>query len=136
MKVVFCLDDENGMLSNKRRQSKDREVIKNFVALAGENKILINEFSRKLFEEQGFYPEVREDFLLNAGSQDFCFVENCGIGQNISNVDEIIIYKWNRKYPKDFVMDINLSEAGFNLYETVEFKGFSHEKITREAYKR
>ena len=49
-------------------------------------------------------------------------------------IDEIILYKWNRVYPTDFYFDINLST--WNLTQVTEFKGNSHERITKEVYKK
>lgn len=51
-----------------------------------------------------------------------------------TQVDSVILYKWNRVYPADqyFAMDL----SGWKLVETVEFPGSSHEKITEERYER
>jgi hypothetical protein len=133
MKVIVCLDDNGGMLFNNRRQSRDKEVLKDvFNNLEGE-KLHISPFSEKLFAD---YPEnvkVSEKFLAEAGESDVCFVEN-ELLKNISGINEIIVYKWNRVYPSDFKCDVDFSN--YTLTETFDFKGFSHEKITKETYKR
>ena len=33
MKLIVCLDDKNGMMFNKRRQSRDRVLIENVLEL-------------------------------------------------------------------------------------------------------
>lgn len=136
MKIIVCLDDNNGMLFNNRRQSKDREIIKDLEQIIGNNKLLINSFSESLFRETPVDITVKEDFLTTAGEADFCFVENCPVAEHISNISTIIIYKWNRRYPGDFKFDINPEQAGFTVKDINWFKGFSHEKITREIYER
>ena len=52
------------------------------------------------------------------------------------DIEKIILYRWNRKYPADFRFDINLEDSEWKLAETREFTGSSHEKITEEVYVR
>ena len=47
---------------------------------------------------------------------------------------KLIVFKWNRVYPKDFEFEIDLSK--WKLEESSEFKGSSHDKITMEVYVR
>lgn len=129
MNVALCIDDDMGMLFNSRRQSRDSELIKDFVATAGENKIFINPYSEILFEE--YNVTVDENMLHTADVNDFCFVEKESILPCSSKINTLIIYKWNRKYPSDFTFEM---PSGFTLKETAEFKGSSHEKITKEIY--
>lgn len=133
MKVIICLDDNGGMLFNNRRQSCDKEVLKDiFNNLEGE-KLYISPFSQKLFAEYGENIVVDEDFLTKASESDVCFVENEPL-KNASGINEITVYKWNRVYPSDFKCDVDFSN--YTLTERVDFKGFSHEKITKEIYNR
>ena len=62
----------------------------------------------------------------------YCFAENFTV--NEEDVEEIIVYKWNRLYPADTYFNIDLT--GWRLAETLDFEGSSHEKITREIYVR
>mgnify|MGYP003527575684 CR=1 FL=1 len=128
MKLIVCLDDKNGMMFNKRRQSRDRVLIENVLELCKGEKLYTNEYSSKLFPENSV--EVF-DSIENVGNE-YCFAENFTV--NEENIEEIIVYKWNRLYPADTYFNIDL--AGWNLTETVDFEGSSHEKITREIYVR
>ena len=128
MKLIVCLDDKNGMMFNKRRQSRDRVLIENVLELCKGEKLYTNEYSSKLFPENSV--EVF-DSIKNVGNE-YCFAENFTV--NEENIEEIIVYKWNRLYPADTYFNIDL--AGWNLTETVDFEGSSHEKITREIYVR
>ena len=49
-------------------------------------------------------------------------------------IEKLMIFKWNRVYPKDFEFDIDLSE--WKLSQSSEFKGSSHDNITMEVYVR
>ena len=128
MKLIVCLDDKNGMMFNKRRQSRDRVLIENVLELCKGEKLYTNEYSSKLFPENSV--EVF-DSIENVGNE-YCFAENFTV--NEENIEEIIVYKWNRLYPADTYFNIDL--AGWNLTETVDFEGSSHEKIRREIYVR
>ncbi len=129
MKIAVCVDDNMGMLFNSRRQSRDRELIKDFVETAKNNSIYIKPFSKVLFEE---YKVIIDDNMLNNTQEnDFCFLENESILPYIDKVNELIIYRWNRNYPYDFCFEM---PENFSLKESTEFKGSSHEKITKEIY--
>lgn len=129
MKVAVCIDDNNGMMFNMRRQSRDRELIKEFVTYANGSKIFIKPFSKILFEE--YEVEIDENMMSVAEKNDFCFVEDENVISYKDKIDELVIYKWNRKYPADFIFEM---PDGFSLKETEDFEGSSHEKITKEVY--
>ncbi|MBO5065262.1 MAG: hypothetical protein J6D06_04010 [Clostridia bacterium] len=129
MKIIVCLDDNSGMLFNNRRQSRDRVVCEDIVKNLEGEKLYISPFSQILFENFRDDVCVSEDFLLNGN---ICFVENQAVSQ--CDADEVIVYKWNRVYPSDFYCDIDFSK--YFLTEQTELEGFSHEKITKEVYKR
>ena len=129
MKIALCVCDNMGMLFNSRRQSRDRELIKDFIETAKNNRIFIGKFSEILFSE--YEVIIDDNMMVNAEENDFCFVENINITPYADKINEIVIYKWNRIYPADFYFEM---PAGFALKETAEFKGSSHEKITKEVY--
>lgn len=128
MKLIVCLDDNNGMMFNKRRQSRDKIQIENVLELCKGEKLYANEYSAKLFPENSV--EIFED--IEVVSDGYCFAENILVDEEF--VEEIIVYKWNRLYPADTYFNIDLEN--WNLTEAVDFEGSSHEKITREIYVR
>ena len=130
MKVVVCIDDNGGMLFNRRRQSRDQALLEDVMKRT--DKLWIHSFSEKLFAEYKEKMIIADDFLTKAGYGETCFVENQHLESYTEKIEEFILYKWNRKYPADFCLDINLN--GWNLKEESEFAGTSHEKITREIY--
>ncbi len=132
MKIIICLDDNGGMLFNNRRQSRDKEVLQDIINNLNGNKLYISPFSEKLFGDYTDCVIVDEEFLADCCENKICFVENENL-KNVSYINEITVYKWNRAYPADFKCDID-----FSLYEPIEatdFKGFSHEKITKQTYR-
>ncbi len=134
MTVFVCVDDRGGMLFNKRRQSRDSKVIEDVARTVGEGLLYISDFSEILFAESDASVISVPDPLDSAGEGGFVFVENVHLGSHLDKIDRLIIYKWNRKYPCDFELDVTPTAAGFKKKSTREFKGTSHDKITREDY--
>lgn len=134
MIVIFCLDDENGMMFNHRRQSRDQAVLKDITLLSRSSRLYMNEYTFKLFKDLAL-PNVvaASDFLQQAKEGDYCFVEDVNVLSFQEKIEKFIIYKWNRRYPADLYFDTVL-EHGWEMTETKEFTGTSHEKITKEIY--
>lgn len=125
MKLIVCLDDNNGMMFNKRRQSRDKVLIENILESCKGDKLYTNEYSAKLFPEN--LVEISEN-----PENGYCFAENFFVNED--DVEEIVVYKWNRLYPADTYFNIDLNN--WTLTETTDFEGSSHEQITREIYVR
>lgn len=128
MKLIVCLDDNKGMMFNNRRQSRDRVLIENVLELCKGEKLYTNEYSSKIFPETSVEICEKPEDIKNG----YFFAEN--VLPNEERICEIIVYKWNRVYPADVHFNIDLDN--WNLTETVDFEGSSHEKITREIYVR
>ena len=135
MTIIVCLDNNNGMLFNHRRQSRDGNIIKDIETTVGSSVVFANSYSESLFAETSINLKVDENFLHNAGCADFCFVENISTQAYKAQIAKLIIYKWNRDYPSDFRFDIDYGND-FKLESSVDFIGTSHEKITKEVYVR
>ncbi|MFA9397618.1 MAG: ribonuclease Z [Clostridiaceae bacterium] len=134
MIVILCIDDKYGMMFNHRRQSKDRFLLEDITDYTRENKLYMNDYSYKMFSEFKI-PKLIVDnkFLDKAGSGEYCFVEDSSLLLYEQHIEKLIIYRWNRRYPADLYLDI-LLEKTWRLIDTKEFKGYSHEKITKEIY--
>ena len=132
MTIALCIDDKNGMMFNKRRQSRDRLLIKDLIASLDGRKLLVNSFSAPLFSEYPDSIEIMENPLDHAGGNDVCFVENIDPSSYADKADRIILYRWNRHYPSD--MKLTLDLGAYRLLSSRDFAGSSHEKITREDY--
>lgn len=133
MNIIVCVDKKNGMLFNSRRQSQDRELIKKVIEICSGARLLMNEYSGEMFSE---YSDVivSDDFLSQAISGDFCFIEDEEIPTD--NIDCVYVFSWNRDYPADKYFTFNLTANGFKKEKKEEFPGYSHKKITLTHYRR
>ncbi len=133
MKLIVCLDERRGMAFNHRRQSRDRVLTEDLVKTVGDAKLFVTPYSVSLFAEQPLTPIVSEDPMREAADRDFCFLELSSPASSEA-ISELILYHWNRHYPSDtpFLLDM----SAFSLVSSTEFVGFSHEKITKEVWKK
>ena len=133
MKVIVCLDNAGGMAFNRRRQSRDRNVISDIMDSLNGEKIYIGRYSGILFEK---YENVvvRPDFLSACEENGTAFVEDRSLAEYISKIDTVVTYLWNRDYPSDRKIDLALEEPEWELVETKEFAGSSHAIITKNTY--
>ena len=133
LNIIICLDDKNGMLFNKRRQSCDKEIRKRIYTLVNNSKLWMNEYSKKQFTEAFNNIIVDNDFLSKACENDFCFIENVDFSDKNNDINKIFVFRWNRVYPSDVKFDAQLLKH-FKLINSTDFKGNSHDKITMEEY--
>ena len=66
------------------------------------------------------------------GGKGFYFVEAVHNDLEIKWAEELILYRWDKKYPSDSKLGLN--KRKWQLKDMLEFKGYSHEKIIREVY--
>ena len=129
MNLIFCLDDKNGILFNRRRQSRDSVLLSDALRLAG-GKLWITPFSQKLFEGASLPHEVTADptfleenaWLFYEGGDPAPLFPLCG---------EIVVYRWNETYPSDVRVSLDGLRGG---EADAEMEGSSHKKITRHRY--
>lgn len=132
MKIIVCLDDRNGMLFNRRRQSSDQVVCQKIIELAKDSQLWMNIYSGKLFSSENM--NIAEDFLAQAQPGDYCFVENTDVFPYREQVEEVYAFRWNRVYPADTHFPAVF--LGGEKVTVAEFPGKSHPKITLEVYSR
>ena len=133
MILSVCIDDKGGMAFNHRRQSRDRAQQEDLLQLCGGG-LWIAPYSAPLFDWAAEQVRVSEDFLKQAGAGEYCFAEDRPLASVVGQMEALVLYRWNRRYPSDLKFDLDLS--AFQLTETIEFPGNSHETITREIYQR
>lgn len=131
MNLIFCIDKKNGMLFNKRRQSQDKVVRERILVLSAETKLWMSQYSAKQFTEGGNFI-VDDDYMTKAGPDDYCFVEDKDF--SLDECEKIVLYHWNRQYPADKHLEVDLKANGYELVAQTDFAGNSHEKITEEIY--
>ena len=133
MIVIVCVDDNLGMMFNNRRQSRDIEVVKKIVELTKGSRLWMNKYSYELFEKSDRSNiNVDSGFLSETANGEYCFVEDTDLKPYEKWVEKIIVFRWNTIYPLERAFDINLEK--WQLKESLDFAGKSHEKITMEVY--
>lgn len=135
MEIVVCLDENNGMMFNHRRQSRDRVVIDDILAQTQGRPLWMNDYSAPLFEGAGNV-HVSPHFLSEAPENAVCFVEDQVVAPIVKRIVRVVVYRWHRVYPADQYFDLALTDAQWRCVERVDFSGHSHDIITREVYER
>ncbi len=123
MKYILCIDDSMGIKFNKRRVSKDIEIIKDILTFTSLN-LIIDDDSIDLFQ----YYDINID-SFNNNENSYHFTE-----KDIEDCSELILYLFNKKYPSDTKLTIDLNN--YKLDSTYDFTGNSHDIITRKVYKK
>ena len=126
MKYIVCVDDNLGVSLFNKRQSFDENLLKDIKNIIGDDKLLVSEYTYNLFLKYNLENNVYTEKDLYEYNYTFKEVDNLS-NYDISN---IIIYRWNRLYPSDNKLSIDLTN--YKLLNKYEFIGTSHEKITRE----
>ena len=134
MKLIVCLSDDNGMMFNHRRQSRDRVLIADMIQHVQNAPLWVSPYSAPLFGEDCPTLQIAPTPTQSAGEKDYCFVEDVPLPQNLDGVTELLIYRWNRLYPSDVHFTCDTSR--FSLAESTEFAGSSHDNITKEIWKK
>ena len=133
MTLIFCVDNNFGLMFNKRRQSRDSAVLEDIKNCFAGEKIYISQYSEKLFSDVGVDYTVCDNFTKCNG---ICFVEDKYSPDLLTVTDEVILYHWGKVYPADTKFDAELLGANFALVEQSVFKGTSHSEIKKERYAR
>lgn len=140
MILCVCLDDNNGMTFNHRRQSQDRVQRERLLNMAVGHTLAMSPYTYKLYQLQlpvGVKLIVDEDFWSKAPEDAYCVVEATGALQHVDVIDKIIVYRWNRVYPADVHFDIKLhNNADWQLCRTTIFPGSSHPEMVEEIWTR
>lgn len=138
IKLIVCADDRGGYLFHHRRVSFDKVVTEDILHSVGdENTLWMSPYTAGLFHEAEHLNICVDDACMSlAGLNDYCLIEE-NIDHNIwMNVQEIILYKWNRIYPYDTACPIEEIQKQFSMVHTEDLQGNSHQKITKEVYSR
>lgn len=133
MTVIVCVDDAGGILFNRRRVSSDCTVIDDIMSLIGDSELWISNYSKKLFPDAARIC-VSDHYLDMAHQGDFVFLESTVPDDLLQNCEKVIVYHWNRAYPSDVKFPLEELYRLGKLDAVTEFKGNSHDRITREVY--
>ncbi|MBP5618695.1 MAG: ribonuclease Z [Clostridia bacterium] len=132
MKLIVCLDDNGGLLFNHRRQSRDAALRADLLEGIGDGPLWLSSYSARPFEPDARL-RVDDAFWEKAGAGEWCFAEACPPEGAWERVEELVVYRWNRRYPADVTLAI---PPEWKLAASRDFVGTSHERLTREEYVR
>lgn len=137
MRLVVCVEDRWGMAFNGRRLSMDEAVRERILEFTDGTPLWMSPYSERQFGDLPAGREICADeaFMDRAGQGEYCFAELCDPSGYREQLEEITLFRWNRRYPADLYFDPALLD-GFSLAASEEFPGTSHEKITMEVYRR
>lgn len=127
MNVIVCLGDNNGLLFNNRRVSRDLTILNDIFKYT--DRIYVDNFSSDLID---FYNLRDKTSFLNIKDVEkgkYYFNE---VYNDIKDVEKLIVYFFNRSYPHDF--DFIIRE-NYILESEEEFAGNSHDLITKKVYR-
>lgn len=133
MKLIFTIDENNGMLFLGKRQSKDKALRQKIADITKGYKLWMSVYSKSQFENFTNII-VDDDYMEKAGPEDFCFVEDKPFC--LEGVDTVVLCHWNRSYQATEKFDVDLIKEGFLKTDTQDIIGTSHDRITIEVYKR
>lgn len=138
MVAIVCVDDKGGIMFNHRRQSQDRILRKRILRVTQGRTLWMNPYSGKQFSNDVCLNKIYidDDFPQKAADGDFAFFEGDSLAAVNERLERIIIFRWNRTYPADQYLDIELENGGWNCESVTDFRGSSHERISEEVYTR
>ena len=137
MRIIVTVDDAYGVAFNKRRQSRDRILCADVLSsLGASDTLVVSPYSLPLFAEGGTVLRVSEDPVSDLGVHEVAFVERTSLSHLCGKITELTVYHWNRRYPQDVSLGFIPTDAGFSLCRTTEFQGSSHDKITKEIFRK
>ena len=126
MTLIFCIDDAGGMLFGGKRQSRDRVLNEYLLSRIGEAPLWVTPYSAALF------PTGRD--MAFCDGEGYAFIEDSPY--DLTLAEEVILCRWNRRYPGDAFFDEQTLKTHFKKIDTEELEGSSHKKITVETYRR
>ena len=137
MLVIACIDERKGMLFNHRRQSRDSVVSADILRECAGETLYMSNYSRALFQNTNDVKIIiSEDMKSQVPADGICFVEDADVFSCTEQIDQIILYQWNRHYPADIYLPLDLSGENWKLVKQEELTGYSHDRITKEVYYR
>ena len=111
-----------------KRQSRDAELCLIIKELT--KKLYLGEKEQHLFELCGIEHE-NVDFE----ECEFILSEFNDYKDSLSEIREVIVYRWDKVYPSDRKLGYKLEDT-FRMVSMYEFEGKSHDKIIREHWVR
>jgi len=135
VKVIVIVDDRMGTEYNRRPLSRDRKLIRDLLFLTGPAPLYADARLLSLFPENDRHSvRVSDDPFADAGPGEYVLAGGRPLSDIQDQIEELILYRWNRHYPSDKRLD--LDPDAWTLMQYASFAGSSHPRISREIYKK
>ena len=128
MNIIVCVEDRSGIAFNHRRVSRDRKVVADIEHLLKGRPLYVRKGLEDYFE--GTDIDLRDAAHMDADGFFFADIEDPS--QIYNSGDELVVYRWNRRYPADVFFAMDKEKRLPELRDIWEFQGSSHDRITRE----
>ena len=125
MTLILWSGKNGEMMFNHRRCSRDRAVIEDILSMYASGNLCVSPYSASLFDGACIIYDLAE------AKEKVLFLEDLPLLPALEQAQKIIVYRFDRTYPADVRLQI---PQCFSLTESLDFFGFSHDKITREVY--
>ena len=132
MTLIACLDPNNGILFNNRRQTLDYELVD--IIKKDYSDIHISHFSENYFKNVEC--TVSDDPFATATEDSAVFFESGTASEHSDKITKLIIYRWNSVYPADTYFDLSPKDKGFKFVGRIKFSTKVHKDIVKEIYKK
>ena len=128
---IAVIDNERGILFNKRRQSQDKLLRERILKVTADSILWISPYTAIQFGEKlPKHVRIAENIPIKNSKEEYVFFEEETPFAYMEYIDKIVLYHWNRNYPADTYFNIDLSL--WKCSNVYEFAGTSHENITEE----
>ncbi|MFI3260154.1 MAG: hypothetical protein R3Y13_00345 [bacterium] len=127
MKYFVTVSNNLGLSFFNKRQSSDIKVLEDMIKEAENSKILVNKSALDIFTKNNLEQHI------TTSESSYVFYE-CDELSSIKDINILIVYYWNRDYPSDKFLKLNLN--AYKELEKIEFQGNSHDNITKIVYER
>lgn len=133
MKVIVCLDDQNGMMFNHRRLSRDRYIYEDAINQFGKENIVVKPQTAMLF---GAEDMICRDDLPCTSLEQYQWIEDDDLASFQDDIIEVVAYYWHRLYPSDLKLALDFHDGSWKIVDQKDFPGYSHDVITRIIYQK
>ncbi len=131
MTVIVCIDTGRGMTFFGKRQSTDSVLRERILALSGGGGLVVSPYTASQFTKND---SVTVSDVAPADG--VWFAEEVDPAPFAERIDTLVIYRWNRAYPREMKLTLDPYDAGMRLCSIADFKGSSHDRITEEIWTR
>ena len=132
MTVIVCIDTGRGMTFFGKRQSTDSVLRERVLSLSKGKSLFMNAYSASQFK--GTDPITVSDEVPTAEKDSLWFTETVDPAPYADAVDTLVIYRWNRAYPREMILTLDPYDEGMRLCSVTDFEGSSHPRITEEIW--